>query len=68
MFRITGLLRLARLSRLERVSSMLRGNARQVLIDDVIRNRGQHAIFITLLTMMIVLTVCSADSLAQVCG
>ncbi len=59
VFRIASLLRLARLSRLERVSRMLRGNARQVLIDDVIRNRGQYAIFITLLTMLVVLTVSS---------
>ena len=59
LFRIAALLRLARLSRLERVSRMLRGNARQALIDDVVKNRGQYAIFITLLTMMVVLTVSS---------
>ncbi len=59
IFRIAALLRLARLSRLERVSRMLKGNARQALIDDVIKNRGQYAIFITLLTMVIVLTVSS---------
>jgi voltage-gated potassium channel len=59
IFRIAALLRLARLSRLERVSRMLKGSARQALIDDVIRNRGQYAIFITLLTMVVVLTVSS---------
>jgi len=59
LFRFAALLRLARLSRLQRVSRMLKGEARQALIDDVIRNRGQYAIFITLLTMAIVLTVSS---------
>ena len=59
LFRIAALFRLARLSRLERVSRMLRGSARQSLIDDVIRNRGQYAIWITLITMMTVLTVSS---------
>lgn len=53
------LLRLARLSRFARVSRLLRGNARQTLVDDLIRNRGQYAAFITIMAAFTVLVVAS---------
>ncbi len=58
-FRFAALFRLARLSRLARLGRMLRGKAKKELIKDVIDNRGQYAIFITLLLMLIVLTTSS---------
>ncbi len=54
-----GLLRLARLSRLVRVSRLLRGNARQRLVDDLVRNRGQYAAFITVMAAFLVIVVAS---------
>jgi voltage-gated potassium channel len=54
-----GLLRLARLSRLARIGRLLRGNARATLIKDVLENRGQYAVFITLLAAGIVLSSAS---------
>jgi voltage-gated potassium channel len=54
-----GLLRLFRLSRLVRVSRMLRGSNRDRLVKDVIENRSQYAVFITLLSILIVLAVSS---------
>jgi voltage-gated potassium channel len=54
-----GLLRLARLSRLARIGRLLRGNAKKELIRDVIENRGQYAVFITLLSAGIVLSSAS---------
>ena len=59
VLRITALLRLARLSRLARISRLLKGEAKTALIKDIIDNRGQYAIFITLLLMLIVLTTSS---------
>ena len=52
-----GLFRLFRISRLARVSRMLRGSNREALIKDVLDNRGQYAIFITILSAFMVLTV-----------
>ena len=49
ILRATALLRLARLSRLVRVARLLRGDNRRALVQDIIRNRGEYAIFITLL-------------------
>lgn len=59
VLRITALLRLARLSRLARISRLLKGEAKKALVKDIIDNRGQYAIFITLLLMLIVLTTSS---------
>jgi voltage-gated potassium channel len=59
ILRVTALLRLARLSRLARITRLLRGNAKKELIEDVIQNRGQYAVFITLLSAMIVLVASS---------
>jgi voltage-gated potassium channel Kch len=53
------LLRLARLSRLARVSKLLRPEDRAVLANDLIRNRGQYAVFITLMSGFTVLVVAS---------
>jgi voltage-gated potassium channel len=57
VFPISGLLRLARISRLARVARVLRGNSRKELVADVIQNRGQYALFITVLSALLVLTV-----------
>jgi voltage-gated potassium channel len=54
-----GLLRLARLSRLVRVSRLLRGDARQRLVDDLVRNRGQYAAFITLMSAFVTVMLAS---------
>jgi voltage-gated potassium channel Kch len=49
------LLRLARLSRLTRITRLARGQSKRELIDDVLENRGQYAVVITLLGAMVVL-------------
>jgi voltage-gated potassium channel len=54
-----GLFRLARLSRLARILRAFRGQGQRDLIKDVIVNRGQYALFITLLLIMLVLTTAS---------
>ena len=59
IFPAAGLLRLARLSRLVRVSRLLRGDARQRLVDDLVRNRGQYAAFITVMAAFLVIVVAS---------
>jgi voltage-gated potassium channel len=59
ILRYAALLRLARLSRLARIGRLLGGKARQVLIDDLIRNRGQYAAFITVLAALVVLVYAS---------
>ena len=58
-FRYTGLLRLARLSRLARVSRLMRGKQRAELAKDVLENRSRYALFITVLTTLIVLCTAS---------
>jgi voltage-gated potassium channel len=58
-FKYTALLRLARISRLARITRLLRGKNKEQLLEDVLRNRGQYAAFITILSAMIVLTVSS---------
>jgi voltage-gated potassium channel len=55
VLRFTALFRLARLSRLARITRLLRGNNKKALIRDVLANRGQYAIFITVLLAIIVL-------------
>ncbi len=52
-----GLLRIARLSRLVRITRLLRGSNRKQLVQDVVTNRGQYALFITVLSGLIVLSV-----------
>jgi len=59
ILRLTALLRLARLSRLARIGRLLRGKQKTALIEDVVQNRSQYAVFITLLAMMLVLVVSS---------
>jgi len=57
VFRFTALLRLARLSRLARIGRLLGGKNRKALIADVLHNRGQYALFITVLLTVMVLTL-----------
>jgi voltage-gated potassium channel len=59
VLRITVLLRLARLSRLARIARLLQGENKKRLVDDVLKNRGQYAAFITLLAAFIVLVASS---------
>ena len=56
VFRFTALLRLARLSRLARIMRLLNGQNKRELIDDIVTNRGQYAMFVTLLLVFIVLS------------
>jgi len=53
------LLRLARLSRFARISRLLRGENKKALLKDVLNNRSQYTIFITILLTLLVLTVSS---------
>jgi voltage-gated potassium channel len=55
ILRYTGLLRLARLSRLARLARLFSRDNRQLLMNDLIRNRGQYAAFITFMAASIVL-------------
>lgn len=59
IFQFTVLLRLFRLSRLARISRLLRGQKKKELIEDMVQNRGQYALFVTLLLIYIVVTVAS---------
>jgi voltage-gated potassium channel len=54
-----GLLRLARLSRLARITRLMRGENRKTLVKDILENRSQYAVFITILLTILVLTVAS---------
>jgi voltage-gated potassium channel len=58
-FQFTALLRLARLSRLARITRLMGGQNRAELIRDVVKNRGQYALFITLLAALLVLVSAS---------
>jgi voltage-gated potassium channel len=58
-FQFTALLRLARLSRLARIARLLRGRNKKQLVQDVARNRGEYAAFITILLAFLVLTLSS---------
>jgi voltage-gated potassium channel len=55
----TALFRLCRLSRLARIRRLMSGDSRKQLIDDVLKNRGQYATFITILLAGMVLSVSS---------
>jgi voltage-gated potassium channel len=59
LVRYAALLRLARISRLVRISRLLRGDARRRLVDDLVRNRGQYAAFITVLSAFLVIVAAS---------
>jgi voltage-gated potassium channel len=59
ILRITALFRLARLSRLARIRRLMGGQQQKQLVDDVLKNRGQYALFITFLSALIVLTASS---------
>jgi voltage-gated potassium channel len=59
IFRFTALLRLARLSRLARIARLMSGNKKKELIEDVVQNRSQYAVFITLFAGLLVLVVSS---------
>ena len=56
IFRFTALFRLARLSRLARIMRLLRGQHKRDLLDDIVKNRSQYALFVTLLLVFIVLS------------
>jgi voltage-gated potassium channel len=58
-FRYSGLLRLARLSRLTRILRLMKGAQRKDLAKDVLANRGKYAIFVTILSTIIVLCTAS---------
>ena len=58
-FQLTALFRLARLSRLARITRLLGGQNRKALVQDVVRNRGSYAMFITLLSAGMVLATSS---------
>ncbi|HTG47736.1 MAG TPA: ion transporter [Actinomycetota bacterium] len=55
----TSLFRLARLSRVTRIRRQFQGQSRRELIDDVVRNRGEYAVVITLTAAMVVLVFAS---------
>ena len=59
VFKLSGLLRLARLSRLARISRILRGQNKSELIADILRNRGQYAVSVTLMLAMLVISLAS---------
>jgi voltage-gated potassium channel len=52
-----GVLRLARLSRLARITRLLRGQNKRQMLDDLLRNRAQYAVLVTLLAAFLVLAV-----------
>jgi len=56
-FRFTVLLRLARLSRLARITRLFRGQRKHELVRDVLENRAQYAVFVTVLMSFLVLTL-----------
>jgi voltage-gated potassium channel len=59
IYRLIVLLRLARVARLVRLSRQIGRQGRRELINDVVRNRGQYALFITMLLAFIVITSAS---------
>ena len=59
IFRFGGLLRLARLSRLMRIADGWAVEQRRALVRDVLNNRSEYAVFVTLFLTILVLTVAS---------
>ena len=58
-FPALALLRLFRIFRLFRIARLLQGNDKKQLVEDVVKNRGQYATFITVLLAGLVLSVAS---------
>jgi len=56
-FKYSGLLRLARLSRLTRISRLMRGKNKDALVKDIVENRSQYTVFVTILSTILVLTI-----------
>ncbi len=54
-----GLLRLARLSRLTRIIRLMRGTGKKEMVEDVVKNRSQYTVFITILLLIVTLSVTS---------
>ncbi len=52
-------MRLARLSRLARIWRLLGGENKKALVADIVENRGQYALFITVLSAFMVLVIAS---------
>jgi voltage-gated potassium channel len=59
ILRFSALLRLFRISRLARIARLMRGKNKDALVKDIIQNRGQYTVFITVLLTILVLTVAS---------
>ena len=59
IFQYAALLRLARLSRLARITRLLRGQSKKEIVADIVENRAQYAVYITLISAMVVLVVAS---------
>ena len=59
VFKYAALLRLARLSRLARITRLLRGQNKREVVRDIVQNRSQYAVFVTLILVMIVLVLSS---------
>lgn len=60
VLRFAALFRLARLSRLARLWKLTRSKNKHQMVQEVLHNRSQYAVFITLSATMVVLMVCSA--------
>jgi voltage-gated potassium channel len=58
-FKYAGLFRLARLSRFTRLRRLFRGKNKKALVKDVIENRSQYTLFITVLMTILILTITS---------
>jgi voltage-gated potassium channel len=59
LFKYATLLRLARLSRLARITRLLRGQNKRELLKDIVDNRGQYAVVVTIIMAMLVLVLSS---------
>lgn len=59
VLRFGSLLRLARISRFARLWKLTRNKKKHEIVDDVLRNRSEYAVFITLILVLLVLVVCS---------
>lgn len=57
--RFVGLFRLARLSRLARITRLMRGKNKDEMVKDIIQNRSQYTLFITVLLTILVLATAS---------
>ena len=64
LFQATALFRLARLSRLARVFRLLRGHDSESMLRDVLHNRAQYAVLVTVLCAFLVIVSASIAVLA----